>query len=111
MSLTGFLDFSAGRRRSSPIPPHGEGFVGLDDFYVREIGLEGCEVCVAFVGFVDVADQPFVNLWGEGVVDFRTTDGEDFLIGSRNLGGAVDDIDTVMRPLAIAGEDDVTAFW
>jgi len=109
VSLTGFLDLSAGRRRGSPIPPHREGLVGFDDFDVWEIGLEGCEVGIALVGLVDVADEPFIDAVGECAIDFSSADDEDLFIRDRDLGGIVDDIDTLMRPIAIAGEDDVAA--
>ncbi len=111
MSLTGFLDFSAGRRRGSPVSLYREGLVGFDDFDVGEIGLEGGEVGVALVGVVDVTDEPFIDAVGEGAVNFRSTDDKDFFICDRNLGRAVDDINASVVPIAISGEDDVPAFW
>ena len=107
--MTGFLDFSAGRRRGSPVSPHRECFVGFDDFNIWEIGLEGGEVGVAFVGFVYVANQPFVDLVAKNTINFGTADDKNFLIGFGNFGRAVDDIDAVVFPIAIAGEDDVAA--
>ena len=81
--------------------------MGFDDFDVWEIGLKGGEVGIALVGVVDVADQPFINAVAESAVNFRSADDEDFLIRDRDLGGAVDDIDALVFPIAIAGEDDV----
>ena len=108
--MTGFLDFSAGRRRGSPIPLYRKSLVGFDDFDVWEFGLEGGEVGVALVGVVDVADEPFIDSVGEGSVNFRSTYDENFLIRNRDLGRAVDDINAIMFPIAIACEDDVATF-
>ncbi len=79
--MTGFLDLSAGRRRGSPIPLYRKSLVGFDNFDVWEIGFEGSKVGVAFVGLVDVADEPFVDLAGQGAVNFCTADNEDFFFG------------------------------
>ena len=84
--------------------------MGFDDFDAWEIGLESGEVGVALVGLVDVANQPFVDAGGEGAVNFRSADDENFLIRDRDLGGTVNDIDTVMTPVVIPGEDDIAAF-
>ena len=65
---------------------------------------------VALVGFMDVADQPFVNLWGKGFVNFRTADDENFLIGSGDLRRAVDHLDAFMAPILIPGQNHISAF-
>lgn len=84
--------------------------MGFYDFDVWKLRLKRGEVGIALVGVVDLADQPFINAVAESAVNFRSADDEDFLIRDRDLGGAVDDIDAVVAPIAIPGEDDVAAF-
>lgn len=89
---------------------HREGLVTLDFLGFGEVDFEGGEVGVALVGVVDVADEPFVDEWGQGLVDFRAADDEDLAVHFRDGIGAVDDLDAFVRPCFIAGEDDVLPF-
>ena len=65
---------------------------------------------VALVGFVDVADEPFVDVGREGAVNLCSADDENFLVAAGDILGAVDDIDALMAPLVIPSEDDIAAF-
>ena len=84
--------------------------MGFDDFYVRKVGFERGEMSVALVGFVDVADEPFVDVGREGAVNLCSADDENFLVAAGDILGAVDDIDALMAPLVIPSEDDIAAF-